>query len=165
MTVVSNASPLICLARVEQLPLLPGLFRTVHIAAEVHHEVVERGAGRPAAETVRKAAWIKVHPPRPESERAELRRRHPLGDGELGTLHLAKRLSADLVLLDERAARKLARQEGFVVMGSVGLLEAGYRRGLITDLREVYQRLLARGIFIEKRILNQSLTALNLEGL
>jgi predicted nucleic acid-binding protein len=60
--VVSNSSPLITLARVEQLDLLRHLFGRVHIANEVHHEVVIRGAGRVAASAVGTADWIQTHP-------------------------------------------------------------------------------------------------------
>lgn len=49
MTVVSNASPLIALARIGQLGALGKLYGTVHIPTEVHDEVVVAGAGMPGA--------------------------------------------------------------------------------------------------------------------
>ncbi len=55
MIVVSNSSPLITLARTGPLDLLRQLFGPIHIAEEVRQEVVVRGAGRPAAEAVRRA--------------------------------------------------------------------------------------------------------------
>ena len=100
-----------------------------------------------------------------ESELTEFRRLHPLGKGELASLLLAKAIKADLVLLDERAARLLGRQWGLSVMGVVGILETGYRRGLVPDLGETYRRLLGAGVYIEKRILNRSLNALGLDAL
>jgi hypothetical protein len=163
--VVSNASPLISLARVGQLDLLQKLFGRVHLAAEVHYEVVVQGAGRPAAAQINAAAWIDIHPPVSESELAEFRRLHPLGKGELASLLLAKAIRADLVLLDERAARLLAQHWGLSVMGVVGILETGYRRRLVPDLGETYRRLLNVGVYIEQRILNRSLNALGLDSL
>ncbi|MCZ7634710.1 MAG: hypothetical protein M5U12_00710 [Verrucomicrobia bacterium] len=96
-----------------------------------------------------------------------LRRRglYPLGAGELATVRLAQSLPADLALLDERAARRLARASGVAVMGCVGLLETAFRRGFLPDLRASYQRLLAEGIWIDTRLLNRSLAACDLPSL
>jgi predicted nucleic acid-binding protein len=90
------------------------------------------------------------------------RNKYSLGAGELSTILLAKELQADVALIDERGARLLAQSEGVPVLGTVGLLELGYRSGEVTDLRLAYQRMLARGAHIDKQILNQSLAGLNL---
>jgi len=157
--VVSNSSPLITLARTGQLDLLRQLFGQVHIAEEVRQEVVVRGAERPAAEAVRNAEWIESHPTAPAAEMLRLRSLHPLGAGELATVLLARSLQADLAIIDERAARRLAQAGGLAVMGCVGIIETGFRRGLVADLRRSYQELLAQGIRIDQQILNRSLAA------
>jgi predicted nucleic acid-binding protein len=66
---------------------------------------------------------------------------------------------------DERGARLLAQSEGVPVLGTVGMLELGYRRGEVSDLRHAYQTMLARGAHIHQQILNQSLTRFNLPPL
>jgi len=63
--------------------LLRQLFEHIHIANEVHREVVMRGAGRAAARTVADAAWIKDPSPTSVDEMRRLRTAHPLGDGDL----------------------------------------------------------------------------------
>lgn len=60
MSVASNASPLIGLARIGELELLHQLYRELVIPEAVEHEVVVEGAELPAANEVRKAAWINV---------------------------------------------------------------------------------------------------------
>ncbi len=60
MTVVSNASPLINLARIGQFGLLRDVFGEVWIPEAVQREVVEEGAGQPGADEVRTAEWIKT---------------------------------------------------------------------------------------------------------
>ena len=165
MIVVSNASPLITLARTGRLSLLRQLFRVIHLADEVWQEVVVQGAGRPAAEAVGAAEWIEVHPALPAAELIRLRAVHPLGAGELATVELALALAADLAIIDERAARVLAQARGVAVMGCVGILETGFRRGLVPDLRRSYQDLLAQGIHIDRQILNRSLTTCGLPWL
>lgn len=165
MKVVCNASPLISLARLDRLALLPALFGDVHIATEVYHEVAIAGAGRAAAQAVQTAPWLRVQPCPDATKLAEWRARHPLGIGELATILLAESVHADLVVIDERAARRLADRLGLKVIGCVGLLEAGYRRGLVQDLRAVYARMPAAGIRIHPEILNRSLAAFGLPAL
>ena len=165
MIVVSNSSPLITLARIGRLDLLRQLFGRIQIAGEVHEEVVVRGAGRPAAEAVQGADWIEIHPPADPRELAGLRTRHALGAGELATVLLARVLSAELAIIDERSARRLAQAQGVAVMGCVGLLERGHRRGFVSDLRAAYTQLLAHGIRIDREILDQSLAGVGLPPL
>jgi predicted nucleic acid-binding protein len=50
MTIVSNASPLINLARIGKLDLLHRLYDSVLIPQAVWDEVVVQGAGQPGAE-------------------------------------------------------------------------------------------------------------------
>ena len=59
MIVVSNAGPLIALARVDQLALLPSLYGTVLIPRAVEQEVTGMGLNRPGAGEVRAASWIR----------------------------------------------------------------------------------------------------------
>jgi predicted nucleic acid-binding protein len=60
--VVSNASPLISLARIGHLDSHHKLYPVVHIPTEVYNEVVVAGAGMPGAAAVAKADWIRVSP-------------------------------------------------------------------------------------------------------
>jgi predicted nucleic acid-binding protein len=60
--VVSNASPLITVARIGHLDSLHKLYEAVHIPTEVYNQVVTAGAGMPGAAAVSKADWIHVSP-------------------------------------------------------------------------------------------------------
>jgi predicted nucleic acid-binding protein len=59
--VVSNASPLINLARIGHLDLLRAVYGELVIPQAVWEEIVVEGAGQPGAEQVRQANWIRVH--------------------------------------------------------------------------------------------------------
>ena len=163
MIVVSNASPLISLSRIGQLELLPQLFQAVSVAEEVFQEVTVAGAGKPAASAVAQAKWLfrKQVSPQPWFAAG----RPKFGLGELHTIALALELHADLAVIDERGARKLAEARGLKVMGCVGLLEVGFRRGLVADLRAVYERLEGEGAFVSREILDGSLNAFGLPPL
>jgi predicted nucleic acid-binding protein len=162
--VVSNSSPLITFARIGRLELLRQLFGHIHIADEVYQEVAVRGAGRPAAEAVRTAVWIEIHPAAVPNL-VGLQASRALGAGEVATILLCSELRADLAIIDERKARRRAQGSGIAVIGCVGILEIGHRRGLVPNIRDVYANLLTQGIRIDQRILDQCLLALGLSPL
>ncbi|MEX2299470.1 MAG: hypothetical protein WD733_00965 [Bryobacterales bacterium] len=165
MTVVSDASPLIALARVGQLGLLSAFYGRVLIAAEVYDEVTVAGHGLPGAEEVRRASWIETAKPAAEPNSVLRRALEGLGAGERGTILLAHTISADLVLVDDAKARRAARQAGLTVLGCLGVLEAAARKTLILDLRQTYRELLGHGIRFDLRLLDASLDRLGLPKL
>jgi uncharacterized protein len=123
--VVSDSSPLITLARIRKLDLLASLFERILIPTEVHHEVTVAGRGLPGAEEVVSAGWIEMRAPRGPTEASLERACEGLGAGERGAILLAKSLTADLILLDEWKARRIAQGAGLSV---AGCLAAGNRR-------------------------------------
>jgi predicted nucleic acid-binding protein len=141
VTVVSDSSPIVILTKLGSFDLLNRLFPCVYISAEVHHEVVVAGAGLPGAAEVSNAKWIEVK---------QLQNRASL---------------LSLVLLDDYKARKLAKAEGLKILGSVGLLEAFYARGYLTDLRACFRRLMTHNVYIDQRLLNRRLRTLGLPRL
>ena len=60
MTIVSNASPLINLARIGKLDLLRQLYGEVLVPQAVWQEVVLDGAERPGADEVKTSTWIQM---------------------------------------------------------------------------------------------------------
>ena len=165
MIVVSNSSPLIALARIGRLNLLAAFYKRILIPTEVQHEVTVAGHGLVGAEEVRNANWIEVLPQKSQAEPSLAQACQNLGAGERGAILLAKILQADLVLLDEWKARRVARDAGLSVVGCLGILEAGARRGLVSDLRQAYIDLLRQGIRFDISLLQDSLTRLGLPKL
>lgn len=164
MIVVSDSSPLVTLSKLAYIDLLRLLFTRIYVSQEVHDEVVVSGAGLPGAEEVRASAWIEVQTLKNRAELTALQERYGLGTGELSAIALAKELRADVVLLDDLAARSVARQEGFEVRGTLGVLETSFLEGHIVDLRTAFARFLTYG-YIDKRLLNIRLRALGLPPL
>jgi uncharacterized protein len=163
--VVSNSSPLIALARTGRLNLLASFYMRILIPAEVQYEVTVAGRGLPGAEEVRNAHWIEVAAQKSAADPALAQACQGLGAGERGAILLAKSLEADLVLLDERKARRVARLVGLSMVGCLGILEAGARRGLVPDLRQVYIDLLRHGVRFDIKLLQDSLARLGLPKL
>jgi len=167
VTVVSDASPLIALARIDCLDLLPKHYGTVLIPAEVYAEVVVAAPDLPGARQIAGAGWIEVAAARDPAGLDEAVRRTGLGTGEVSAVLLAKEMAAGLVLIDERRARRFAKSEseGLEVMGCLGILETMYRRAQLRDLRDAYKRLLGHDFRIDRRALQESLARLQLPPL
>lgn len=165
MIVVSNSTPLITLAKVGYFDLLQKLFTEITVSPEVWNEVVVRGAGLAGSREASQVDWINVRAVADSASLNEWRNAHNLGAGELSTILLARELRASVALIDERKARRLATSHGLAVSGSIAVVESGYRKKYVSDLREVYQRLLAANIWIDQQKLNQSLASFGLSPL
>jgi predicted nucleic acid-binding protein len=160
--VVSGSSPLITLAKIEQLELLPQLYGRIAITPQVYREVVVGGEGLAGSSEIKAAKWIDVESVGNADDLAEVQQVSGLGIGELSAIQLGRETRADLVLLDETKARKIALGHGLTVLGCVGILEDAFGLRLLTDLRKTYQGLLAAGAYVDPRILENSLKSLNL---
>ena len=165
MTVVSNASPLIALARIDHFDLVPKLYQNVVVPTEVYNEIVIAGAGLPGAVQVARAEWIQITPLRNATALQLAVEKTGLGTGELSAIILAQELQADLLLMDEWKARRYATAEGLAVQGCNGILENLYRRDFLSDLRSAYIRLLAHKIRVNLQMLQDSLRKFNLPPL
>lgn len=165
MAVVADSSPLVVLTKLGCFDLLNRLFPRVYISTEVHYEVVIAGAGLPGSSEVSKAEWIEVKALQNPAGLHSAQRKYGLGPGEMSSILLAKELSANPVLLDDYRARKVAAAKGLGILGSIGLLEAFYRRRYLTDLRSVFQELLTHNVYIDRRLLDRRLRALALPPL
>jgi len=147
------------------MQLLADFYGRIAIPTEVHQEITVAGRGLPGAEEVRKADWIQALVVPAGSDPSVVQAVAGLGGGERSAILLAKALSADLLLLDERKARRIAQSVGLSVVGCIGILEAGVRAGRISDLRPVYIELLKQGVRFELELLRDSTTRLGLPGL
>ena len=163
--VVSDSSPLIALARINRLDPLRSLYERLLIPAEVNHEVTVAGRDLPGGREVTLANWIHVVKRRSPGDQWLEQACEGLGGGERGSILLAKELPAELLLLDEWKARRIAHKAGLSVVGCLGVLEAGARKGLVPDLRSAYLDLLRQGIRFDLRLLQESLARFGLPKL
>jgi len=161
---VADASPLIVLAKLDFLNILNRLMPEVLVSPEVHAEVVARGRGRPGSSELTLASWITVRPLSDSSLLGRAASAFSLGLGEMSTILLGNELKADVLLIDERKARRVASVFGLPVVGCAGVLERLYLRGDIADLRAAFQRL-ANHSYIQIELLNERLRSLGLDPL
>jgi predicted nucleic acid-binding protein len=101
--VVSNAGPLIHLARASHFGLLHTLFGRITIPPAVYEEVVVRGQSQDGSREVSQAKWI--HRRRPRRGDLVTALGAFLGRGEAEAIALAVEQKADLLLIDEAQGR------------------------------------------------------------
>lgn len=135
--VVCDASPLIVLARVEQVELLKQLFVNVYAPPAVWSEATG-DASAPGADVLLGASWIRVRAPGvvPQSR---------LGLGEREAMGLAAELSAVLIV-DDGAARAEAVALGVRITGTLGILRRAKREGLVAAVAPTILRMRAIGL-------------------
>jgi predicted nucleic acid-binding protein len=160
--VVSDSSPLIALAKIDCFSLLQKLYGQVVISREVYAEVVVAGAGLAGAADTSTSPWIDVRQINNPADLTQAKLRFGLGIGELSTMILAKEIQANLIIFDDLGARKIAQKEGFKVVGTLGILEACYRKGYLHDLREAYDPMIKRGLYVNLELINASLMSVKL---
>lgn len=143
MTVVSNSSPLIALSSLDYLDLCAALFGTVLIPPAVSHETFQ---------TRSRPNWIEEHSLTQPLSALVLRGR--LGAGEREAIALAVELNADLLLLDDAAARRTAISIGLRVVGTFGLLLQAKARQLLPSVKPLIDQLLTFGFHADEELVS-----------
>ena len=152
--VVSDAGPLIALAKVDALFVARRLFARLQIPEAVWSEC--RGKPGDDSRRIEQAGcegWLRVVKLTTEATR----QRFPpsLGRGEVEALQLAMETRPSLLIVDDRLARRQALQLGLDYIGTVRMLLLAERRSLIDDAETVVQRMTANGYRISPRVLQQ----------
>jgi predicted nucleic acid-binding protein len=155
MVVLSNSTPLIYLAKMGELNLLRRLFGEVIVAEKVFEEVVVQGAGKSGSEEVKGADWIKRMAVSDQVAVQKLREEEFLDAGEAETLILALEMKADLVLLDERRARKAAAKAKVKRAGTIALILMAYQQGLVEDLPTVLKKAREKAFQINEKVFDR----------
>lgn len=148
MTVVSNAGPLIALARIGKTELLPCLFGEVVIPEAVQTEVARSGKDRPGTKRFSDAAWLRVEP---VSEPTAVRLlRDTLDAGESEAIVLALECEDALLLMDEAPGRRVANARGLSLSGTLGILILAKERGKVDQVAPLLHRLVDNGFHISE---------------
>jgi len=83
----------------------------------------------------------------------DIKKRLPkLGLGESSVIFLAL-MRDKTVILDDKRARKLARELGLEVIGTLSILKRLYEKGILAETpNAIYKRLIEIGFYIDKRL-------------
>lgn len=157
MIVIADSSALVALSICNVLDLLEPLFGEVKVPKAVFEELTIRN--KPEAEPLRLFLADKVITTTLElsTELSTLKKSNGLGRGELEAIALYQQLDADLLLIDDARAKKVAYLNNIEVMGSLGVLLHAKHQGLIKEIKPLFNTLKMSNIFISDSLLEQLL--------
>lgn len=151
MIVIADSGPLIYLSEAGCLHILRDLYGSVVIPRAVYDEVVVRGHGEPGSREVASSSFLRVSE-HPLTSPLRMSLMVELDAGEAAAIALAVEERADLVLIDERKGRTVARRLGLRVRGTLGLLVEAKRRGHIALVEPIVDRLIAGGFRVSAAV-------------
>ena len=149
--VISDAGPLIALAKADSLFVPRDLFSRIRIPEAVWLECVQKtGADSRRIEQAASEGWLNVvsvatkrsHPPSP-------------GIGEVEAIQLALETEKALLIVDDRLARREATRHGLDYIGTVRMLHLAEQRSIVDNAETTIQRMAECGYRISPLILRQ----------
>lgn len=147
--VIINSTPIIILGNMDRLDLLQKIYGDVCIPEAVYNEVLTKKDS--ACQKVQQAGWIHV-----ESVKASVEKRMfkaKLHEGEVEVMLLAlEEPSANLVVLDDDAAKRTAKFLGLTVTGTLGVLLKAKKMGFVSEIRPLLDQMKMMNFFINEKI-------------
>lgn len=150
-TIVGDSSPLIALAIIGQLELLPRLYSRVVIPPDVWEEITINGAGLPGALAVSRLTWLDIQTPSSELLKPLT---ILLDRGEAQAIALALSIPESTVLLDDAQARRVAERFGVSRIGTLGILRRAKKAGLVDAIKPYISQLQTNGIYIRQNLID-----------
>lgn len=127
MIVVSDTSPINYLLLIEQIDLLPRLFRQIMIPDVVRDEMLDPGAPPVLQQwIINPPSWLII-----QAVPGMDKTLSALDPGEQAAITLAQTLLADLLLIDERLGQRIASDRGISTIGTLGILDDSASQGWI----------------------------------
>lgn len=162
MIIISDAGPLIALAKTGFLNILHRLFERVIIPPSVFAEL-KITTGRAGAADLKKAIddtkWLEVSEPVKVTK--VLANSLDMGEAEAITLAAKEKL---VLLIDERNGRRIAQKEKIKITGTGAVLVAAKRKGIIAQVAPIMDELTGCGYRISNGIRKKVLELAGEEG-
>ncbi|MCP4702080.1 MAG: DUF3368 domain-containing protein [Gammaproteobacteria bacterium] len=151
-----NASPLIFLRHINGLPWLAELARNGVFVPEAVVAEVQAGDndGKQVMTDARRQSNYRIVPDLPLPP---IIATWDLGAGESQVLAYCYKNTDTAAVLDDLAARNCARALNFRVIGTVGMVLIARQRGWISAARPVFNRLIARKMYLGQKFLENVL--------
>ncbi len=137
MIIVSDTSIISYLIQLAEIELLARIFGKVVIPEKVFDELLQVESH---VEVVTALSWLDVQS---ISDLTLFRRLlDTLDPGEAEVITLAIELNADFLLIDERKGRNIARNQGLLITGLLGVLVEAKTLGYISSVKALVDRLI-----------------------
>lgn len=147
--VVVNSTPIIALGKCGKLDILKELFGEIIIPDAVYKEICAKHDVTFEALNDAKD-WIHVQSISDVEDKKMYRAR--LHDGEVEVMILAQEINADLVLIDDYAARSTAKYLDLPLGGTLGALLVAKRKGIIDSVSATIQEMETHNIYYSESL-------------
>lgn len=147
--VIVNSTPLIVLCGIGHLDILQKLYRDIYIPTAVYQEItaIEDSACM-QIQTAEK--WIHIEQIQDHAEKKMYKTK--LHNGEVEVMILAQEQNADLVIIDDNAAKKTAKYLGLTVTGTLGVLLKAKQQGIIQKIYPLLTEMKQNGFYIDSAL-------------
>jgi len=153
--IISNTGPLIALGSIGRIDILRHLFENVIVPEAVDGEMKAGGTHFTGLADYQRCTWIQVQA---LEDPLDPLLTNTLDIGEASVIYLARRLQVNLVLMDEKKGRKIARDiYNLQTIGTMRILLEGKRSGLITSVRASINEIKASGYWFHDHIVQRTL--------
>ena len=153
MIVIADTSCICYLILLDCIELLPQLYKGVTIPNAVYLELQAPNAPTQVRQWIQNyPQWLTVKCVEISPD-SELKKLDP---GETEAIILAERLQADLLIVDDRFARIIARKRGLTITGLLGVLYDAALSGEI-DLAKKFEALRNTSFFVNPKLLESLL--------
>lgn len=152
---IADSSPLIALAGVNRLNLLPRLYSRVIAPSAVITEILAGGQNASGRDFLDSASWLEHRTLGQTTELISM----ALGPGETEVIQLAKQLPNSRLLLDDHRARRVAENLNLEIIGSAGILVQAKRKMLIREVVPILRNMKNNGYYIGDRVIQRAALA------
>ena len=149
--VISDAGPIFSLAIVDQLELLEHLFDEILIPKAVWEEVTKDRT------TEHYGRVVDYFQNRVKEISGSNNLTFVMDYGESEAVILCHELQADFLLIDDRKARDIAENFGIKCIGTIGILSIAREKGIVDELRPIFEMFLKRKRYFSLKLLNMIL--------
>ncbi len=156
MIVVSDTTPIISLLKAGQLELLQKLYKIVLMPTAVYRELTENTKYIKEAEKIKEADFLRTITVKNIKAVNVLRSVTGLDVGESEALIVYDEQKADILLMDERKGRSVAKQLKVRHIGTVGILMLAYDKGFIQaeGVKKCLDAMILNEIRLDEKIYN-----------
>jgi predicted nucleic acid-binding protein len=158
MRVVSDADVIIHLSKLKKLSLLKALYSEVSIPEYIKLEILNKDS-----ESIKDAihSYLKVFNVS-KDKAEEIATKHNIHLGEAHVKTLGEELKSSLFLSNERKVRQAAKEEGFKVVGTIGIILKATKMQIIdkSEAYSLFEKMKSPDFRIHPDILQKALLAI-----
>lgn len=147
--VIVNSTPLIVLGNAGLLEILQKLYGRILVPEAVYQEVTAKDDAAGMI-LLNGADWIQVEQVQNQSDARIFSSR--LHAGEVEVMLLAREQKADLLIIDDNAAKSTAKYLGMKVTGSLGVLLRAKQMGFLEDINDAMDQIILNGFYVSEEL-------------